>query len=182
MKEQWKIIPEFPKYEVSNFGEVRTVNNKRLLKSRLAFGDKYLKVSLGAGKSGKTKPKRVHRLVASAFCKKNKIGDNHVNHFDGNKLNNRSDNLRWGTQQENNWHSYHILGNVSPMLFQKGKKPANTIITKKILKICIKLFESGIKTDDIGKTVKADGSSVRKNLRKHYKTDLKSVKIKNKVA
>lgn len=47
----------------------------------------------------------VHRLVAMAFCKKNE-GCNEVNHIDGDKTNNRSDNLEWVTSSQNSQHAW----------------------------------------------------------------------------
>lgn len=49
-------------------------------------------------KNGKSNTKRVHRLVASAFLGES---DLQVDHIDGNKLNNRLDNLEYVTPQEN---------------------------------------------------------------------------------
>ena len=51
-------------------------------------------------KDGKQKSFRIHRLVALAFLKRVK-GCNHVDHINGDKLDNRVNNLRWVTQSEN---------------------------------------------------------------------------------
>lgn len=54
----------------------------------------------------------LHRIVATAWCI-NPDPDNKkfVNHKDGNKLNNRADNLEWVSKSENELHSIHVLGN-----------------------------------------------------------------------
>lgn len=53
----------------------------------------------------------VHRLVAQAFIP----GDAslEINHKDGDKTNNRANNLEWVTRSQNQIHSTHILGKRS---------------------------------------------------------------------
>lgn len=47
----------------------------------------------------------IHRLVACAFCE-NPDGLLEINHKDGDKKNNRADNLEWCTRSENNKHAF----------------------------------------------------------------------------
>lgn len=56
-------------------------------------------------KDGKTKKFYVHRIVATQFIPKVE-GKNHVNHIDGNKLNNQAWNLEWVTPAENKQHAF----------------------------------------------------------------------------
>lgn len=54
---------------------------------------------------------RVHRLVASIFLP-NDENKPVVNHKDGNKSNNNSDNLEWVTVSENTKHGFDVLGRL----------------------------------------------------------------------
>lgn len=54
--------------------------------------------------NGKQRNYLVHRIVASAFCDR-QTGATQVNHIDGNKTNNRADNLEWVTPAGNMKHA-----------------------------------------------------------------------------
>lgn len=64
-------------------------------------------------KDGASSGQLVHRMVALAFVP-NPENKPEVNHKDGNKLNNRADNLEWCTRGENLSHSYRVIGNSHP--------------------------------------------------------------------
>lgn len=130
---QWKDIDGYPGYQVSNDGQVRSIDmplvnirgrlrqwKGRILRpSTRRKGNGYNSVSLGnASKS----TKMVHRLVAIAFIE-NPFKKPCVNHIDGNKKNNHVDNLEWATYSENEKHSYAVLGKKAncPFTGKKGK-------------------------------------------------------------
>ena len=100
--EIWKKIEGFPNYEISNFARVKSLKNNKILKNKITDGYVYINILY--------KSFRVHRLVALAFLE-NPENKPFVNHIDGNKLNNRVENLNWMTQEENMQHSVNILGN-----------------------------------------------------------------------
>lgn len=119
MKEIWKPIKDFEgKYEVSNFGRVRSLDHVRktgsfgkyIQKGKLLKqyykdkNSKYLRVSLSS--NGIVSKKKVHRLVAETFLPM-VDGKTLVNHKDGNKQNNCADNLEWVNHSENLIHAYN---------------------------------------------------------------------------
>jgi hypothetical protein len=99
MEEVWKTVEEFPKYQVSTFGNVRNVKKNKVVKITQKCG--YNVAILRNNETGKSF--RVHRLVAIAFIE-NSEKKLEVNHKDKNKLNNCVSNLEWNTRTENNIH------------------------------------------------------------------------------
>ena len=102
VKEEWKKVAGFDNYSVSNLGKVRNDKTGRILKQKTEK-DGYFEVNLYRETQRKTF--RVHRLVALAFIPQLDKNRNEVDHIDYNKKNNRVDNLRWLTTQENLEHS-----------------------------------------------------------------------------
>lgn len=106
-------IKEHPEYYITDTGDVysrnyaKTGRIKKLAVSRKYNG--YLGVSLGARIY-----KAVHRLVAEAFIP-NPDNKSQVNHKNGDKTDNRVENLEWCSAKENIRHSYDVLHRpVSP--------------------------------------------------------------------
>jgi hypothetical protein len=83
--------------------------------------DGYKTVSLWGGKGTKRKRYYVHRLLAEQYIP-NPENKPWVNHKDGNKSNNRIDNLEWSTISENLQHAY----NTGLKLVPSGKDNWNT--------------------------------------------------------
>jgi len=99
--EVWKKIKDYPNYEISNLGNVKSLyfdKEKYLKGTKNSTG--YLTVKLWSNKIPKTK--NIHQLVTESFLNHTPCGYKLVvNHIDFNKLNNRLDNLEIVTQREN---------------------------------------------------------------------------------
>ena len=94
---EWKKIEERPNYSISNDGQIRNDKTGRILKPYKGTAG-YYQVMMGR----KTIPLYVHRLVAQAFIE-NPDNLPQVDHINGDKLDNRVENLRWLSVSDNCW-------------------------------------------------------------------------------
>lgn len=100
-QEIWKVIPDYPSYEVSNLGAVRNRKTKNIKMQRVTKETGYVTVNLYPENSSKHVVLLVHRIVASTFIS-NPMNLPCVNHIDENKQNNYVNNLEWITYEANN--------------------------------------------------------------------------------
>lgn len=106
-REKWITVSDFPRYAVSNLGNVRGVKGEKLKLTPDRYG--YICVCLyKEGGKGKQKRARVHRLVAKAFIP-NPNKKPYINHKDGVRSNNIVENLEWATNSDNQKHRFHVL-------------------------------------------------------------------------
>ena len=105
MEEIWKTHPKFKNMvEFSNFGKVKSYYRYlggKILVNREVNNLGYVRIKINGKRYG------LHRLIAELFVP-NPEHKSEVNHKDGNKLNNRADNLEWATRSENQKHAYRI--------------------------------------------------------------------------
>ena len=162
--EEWKDIDDFDGYEVSNFGNVRGKDRLRKGKHglRLTNGQPIKQVFNKKGypevrfrKNG-THTRLVHRLVAKAFIP-NCDNKSQVNHIDGNKLNNRADNLEWVSNSENQLHAYKL--GLQPS--RAGENNSKAKITNKDVTLLKEMYNSGKSANEISKIMNISLSSIR---------------------
>lgn len=114
MNEEWRDVFGYEGlYQVSNLGRVKSLPEEKRNDGRFVRKGETMKLTprskkrkneyLCVGMGGKLYS--VHRVVAEAFLVKNK-DKNLVNHKDGDKQNNKVENLEWSTSAENNRHAY----------------------------------------------------------------------------
>lgn len=90
IKEIWKNIPNFSKYQASTLGQIRNKKTQNIFKQTIKFNS--CRVGL-INNSGLHKTAEIQIFIAMAFLRKpNK--DEIINHIDGVKTNNKLENLR----------------------------------------------------------------------------------------
>lgn len=125
-----KKITDYDYYFVDEYGRVYSSAKGGMNElTRIPMSHGYLSVSLS--KNGRGTHTLVHRIVATAFLP-NPEDKRTVNHKNGNKHDNRLDNLEWATYSENHKHSFRKLGRVSGT---KGKRGLGCSNSKPVIQI-----------------------------------------------
>lgn len=128
--EHWLPVRDYEGiYEVSDFGNVRRVAGGnatwpgRILKPVVKKNTGYVQVSLFC--DGVCKTPSVHRMVLEAFVGTAPSPTHQGHHKNGDKTDNRLENLEWTTPQENSWLTY-ADGRVpygTPPVFRGSEHP-----------------------------------------------------------
>ena len=157
----WKTIPAFGgRYEASEFGEIRHSLSKNIRKARLnKFGYLQLNFSRNDG-TGKSDTILVHRLIAKTFIP-NPKNLPEVNHIDGNKQNNRVNNLEWCSVAYNTKYSF-VLGLQKP---KRGEdSPAAKFTNEQAMKIR-QLYSEGLSQQKIADIFNVSQSTIGRIVR-----------------
>jgi HNH endonuclease/NUMOD4 motif len=102
--EVWRVIAQAPNYSVSNMGRV-----KRSSAGKNTYIGRFVKPAISQTgyyrvrlqHEGSEYSRFVHNLVCRAFHGHPPTTKHQAAHWDGNKTDNRVDNLRWATPKEN---------------------------------------------------------------------------------
>lgn len=111
-------IPGFPGYFINSKGEVFCIRRLNTYKDKNGYIRSWMYVNRKKKRPG------IHTLLALAFKKERRSGQNEVRHLDGNVSNHSLDNLAWGTRKENA-EDMAIHGSV------KGEKNPRAMLTEK---------------------------------------------------
>lgn len=144
-------------YEVSNLGNIKSLKRLHNIRGNSSYltREHILKPSIRNGyyfvdlcKNRKQNKVSIHRVVALTFIP-NIENKSQINHINGNKLDNRVDNLEWCTCAENIKHSFEIgLRNVEKIkdnMRKLGKSKAKRVIQYDKNMNFIKEWESATK-------------------------------------
>jgi glucan-binding YG repeat protein len=170
MLELWKDIDGFKGfYKISNLGKVKSLSrqitvkrngsiHKRKLKGKMMHlkeSDKgYMVIGLRKPRE-KRKWFMVHRIVADSFISKyHKNLD--VNHKDGIKTNNNSNNLEWVTSSENQIHAFK----TGLQIPSRGENNGASKLKRKQVENIIKMFDNGETNAQVLKTYNISAAQV----------------------
>jgi len=164
-------------YKVSNIGRVKslprngTIKQERIMKIKISKAG-YATVHLR--KSGYSKHRKIHRMVAKAFIEAVE-GKPLINHIDGDKLNNTIDNLEWCTHKENVQHAHDTgLAKTDMKQIAEARAISIAVRTKKVRQLDmqgneIREFKSMTEArKHLGKTSSTMIAGVCMGIRKSY--------------
>ena len=151
--EEWKSVIGYENlYEVSSHGNVRRVapwcDGRKTKPAPGLIGmiasNGYRRITLRKDMKQVRFP--LHRLVALAFIGPAPSGRHQVNHINGNKTDNRPENLEYVTPSENQFHSYRILKSAT----RPGSKHHNAKISEADVITIRSLWANGKQQKELG--------------------------------
>ena len=127
--EKYIVINEFDNYAISNLGNIKNIKKGNILTPYLNTNG-YLTYTFC--QNGVKKTFKLHRLVALYFID-NPNNLPYVNHKDGDKTNNKVENLEWCTAKENDVHARSSgLKNQEKPIIAKNIETNETLTFKSV--------------------------------------------------
>lgn len=130
------------------------------MKTRDRKGTEYQIINLSK-LDGKKRTFRVHRLVMMAFNPVENMDELEVNHLDGNKKNNKLENLEWCTSSENQKHAFK----TGLQKARKGESSNFAKLTEEDVKQVFELRKQGLLQREIAEIVGCTSSNISAILR-----------------
>ena len=148
-------IPEIKDYYTITSDGLIYSDNSGLMKTRNRAGTNYQIINLSK-LDGSKRTFRVHRLVMMAFNPVENMDELEVNHIDGNKKNNKLENLEWCTASENQIHAFKTGLNKS----RRGEESNFSKLTNDDVKKVFELREEGFLQREIAEIVGCTKSNI----------------------
>jgi len=142
--EIWKEIPDFPGYQASDQGRIRS-NRRGSWKILKLTENSYGYFVVGPVHKRKRYLAPVHRFVLLAFRGAPPEGKNQGAHLNGDKADNRLSNLIWASEKEN--LSHRIEHGTAPI----GMKNPNAKLNPSKVKKLREMRDSGKTWREVGK-------------------------------
>lgn len=125
------------------------------MKTRNRAGTEYQIINFSL-ENGKKKTYRAHRLVLMAFKPVDNMENLEVNHVDGNKKNNKLENLEWCTSSENQIHAFKTGLNKA----RRGEESNFSKLSLEDVKRVFDLRERGLTQAEIASIVDCSRSNI----------------------
>jgi hypothetical protein len=150
-----KLPDDLPGYAISNKGRVFTYKYRKglLIELKSTINSRgYFRVRLSINQEYKSHT--IHRLVATYFVPKLSDDLKLVRHLDGDKTNNSSSNLAWGTHSENAYDS------IRHGTFAKGSKNGNAKLNEQQVSEIKSLLILGVGVNELGRKFNVNNRTI----------------------
>lgn len=148
-------LPEIKDYyTVTSDGDFFSDNSGKM-KTRNRAGTEYQIINF-IKENGKKKTYRAHRLVLMAFKPVDDMDKLEVNHINGDKKDNRLENLEWVTSSENQKHAFK----TGLQEARKGEKSNFSKLSDDDIKLIFELRKQGLLQREIAERVGCTRSNI----------------------
>lgn len=151
-------IRNYEEYKVTKYGDIIGKRGKPMKGHIDRYGYREVNLSYYPNSINAL----VHRLVLSTFNPIENMKNMDVNHKDGNKLNNKLDNLEWVTRSENITHSYQ-----NKLQTKVGNQYGTfNVLTDEQNEKILELHKAGLIDKDIARIIGCSRELVGRKIRK----------------